>query len=58
MGSSMKALFEECVSSNLGMLKWVTDAFDPLRHVDAISTDSRVNIAKVRSIKYLHEFDR
>jgi len=27
-------------------------------HVDAISKNSRVNIEKVRNIKYLYEFDR
>lgn len=28
------------------------------RHVDAVSKNPRINVEEVRSITYLHEFDR
>lgn len=52
----MRKLFEE--SGLSGLLFYTASANEWYSHVDAISKNPRVDIEKVRKVKYLYEFDR
>lgn len=56
MGSSMKRLFEEYVGNSEIPVWWSLTI--TCSHVDEVSKNTRVDVEKVRSIKYLFEFDR
>lgn len=55
MGANLKNLFELLVPSTELKCKNLMRA---LSHVKQISKNPRINVDKVRSIRYLHEFDR
>ena len=56
MGSNMRALFEEYGRCD-DLCEILADECTR-RHIDEISRNPRVDVEEVRSIKYLHEFDR
>ena len=60
MGSNMKKLFELYAKETLWDMRRECSNADAFKssHVEEISKNPRIDVEKVRGVKYLHEFDR